>query len=179
MGQQKKPCSTCRSVSATWDKTESCGTTQIDALRPLLSHTIICAARITGAVPVGHYCPPQGWRRGSLRPRKSIPVSLSRRAFTGHGSLRRETKRYSLLLIGLLLNLHLWYHVPLPPSSPTFHKIRLCHGWTFSSPNPVALPLVLVSYPCGDQNTSRLVVRERRGSVTCLLGCPFPAGIFL
>ena len=68
-----------------------CGTTQIDALRPLFSRTIIRAARITGAVPVGHYYPIAG---GSLRPHKSIPSSPSRRALTIRSSLKGKRKRY-------------------------------------------------------------------------------------
>lgn len=43
-------------LSHHWDKTEkSCGTTQVDAQRPLVSRTIIRAALVTGAVPVRGY----------------------------------------------------------------------------------------------------------------------------
>ena len=78
-------------VLTKWDKTKFLRYHQIDALRPLFSRTIIRAARITGAVPVGHYYPIAG---GSLRPHKSIPSSPSRRALTIRSSLKGKRKRY-------------------------------------------------------------------------------------
>ena len=50
--------------------------------RPLAPHTDICAALVTGAVPVGSYLVSR-----SPRPRKSIRRNVRRRDFTAHDSL--------------------------------------------------------------------------------------------
>lgn len=92
-------------LSTKWDKTKlSCGTTQIDALRPLLF-----AYHHTRRPDNG--CGPRRSLltfRCSLRPHKAIPSQSSHRDPTIRGSLQGLSKRYysySLVCFGFNLSL--------------------------------------------------------------------------